>query len=258
MQRPDQGDELVPKSPKESAFEKAYAPGAKPGTPLKLGSVDYGADLHDSPLMRTIKRALVGWQLPAAPPALGRTLKDDDPRLLPTARRPGREAWRKALEELLVSAGAVEARPCLYACEPAVAARLLSERVLPGVVRADVEHLLTLVPEHSELVALGEGRSAGVVRDEAEAIGAAAFAAALAQKRDVLCGLEVARLQQAKAAGFRRVVVTLGARDLDALVKESDELVLLAGEKLEVLAQAKGGQLLVKNERALQQLRAAK
>ncbi len=267
MQRSDQGDELVPKKPEQSEFEKSYAPGTAPHTPVKLGAKEYDADLWDSPLMRTLKRAVAGWPLPPDAPAPGRALRDDDPRLAPTARLPGREAWRKALQQLIVSSGAAQAKPAVYAfvgaCSPLIA-RLVAERVLPAAVaRIEFAALLPLIPEHSVLVALGDGRAAEVVRDEAAALATAAYAQALTEKRDVLWApASLEGLRQAKQAGFRRVVVAVGdrdvARDFDALVKESDELVLFssAGGRLEVLAQGKAGDVQVRQERPFQQFKA--
>src|SRR5688572_25547182 len=96
--RTGQGDHMRPKTPSESEFQTQFTPGAVRGTPVKLGSKEYDADLWDSPTMRTLKRAITGWELPAAGggKALGRVLKDDDPRLTPTDQRPGREEIGRA------------------------------------------------------------------------------------------------------------------------------------------------------------------
>ncbi|MBL8956353.1 MAG: hypothetical protein JNK82_36605 [Myxococcaceae bacterium] len=247
MQRSDQGDELVPKRPSDSEFEKSYAPGTAPHTPLKLGAKEYDGDLWDSPVLRTLKRAVVGWDMPSSPASPGRVLKDDDVRLAATAGLPGRDAWRKALQQLVVSAGAVESKPTLFGFlgpSRALVERLVGARAFPAAVaRVEPEFLASLVPEHSVLETLGDERAALVVRAEVEAIAAAAFTQALGEKRDVLVApVTAAQLQLARQAGYRRIVLAVGERPADAVANECDEWVQLAqkGTRLDVVAQKKG------------------
>lgn len=298
-------DFLQNKSAAESDFQTQFTPGAVRGTPVKLGSKEYDADLWDSPMMRTLKRALSGWELPAAGSgkALGRVLKDDDVRLTPTLNLPGREAWRAKLQALIVSGGQVQAKPTAYFLagpmgvgKIAFENRMWSQGVIPqAVVKADADYLHALVPEQSELEALGDGRSNDVVHEEASTIGRAAFEQALTEKRDVLhntmlgSASQLERLTKAKDAGFKRVVMALVAplevakqragadgaifpekalleshrdfaKNFDEVVKGADELVLLmnTGKAMEVIAQGKAGELTVKNERAYQAFRAMK
>jgi predicted ABC-type ATPase len=298
-----QGDVLKDKSAKESEFQTRFSPGSVRQAPIKLGAKEYDQALWDSPLLRTLKRALVGWEVPAPAggQALSRALKDDDPRLRPTIERPSREGWRRAMQAALVHAGVVHAKPKAYFLagpmgvgKLVVSQRLYAQGALPGaVVKADADYLHELVPELHELTALGEGRAAEVVHEEASAIAQAAFAQALAEKRDVvhstMLGGETqrARLGAAKAAGFKRVVIALVsrlevakaragaggaayseqvlleshrdfARGFDEVVKGADELVLLhnIGTRIEVIAQGKSGELSVKNERACTEFRA--
>ncbi|MBK7857070.1 MAG: zeta toxin family protein [Archangiaceae bacterium] len=303
--RRSQGDALKHKPLTESEFQTRFTPGAVPGTPVKLGAKEYDEDLWDSPALRGIKRALVSWEIPPAGSGrtLGRVLKDDDPRLVPTFQRPGREGFRAALTRLLVSAGQVQPKPtAFFLAGPlgvgklAIAQRLYEVGGVPeAVVKADADYLHALVPEQSELLALGEGRASDVVHEEASGIGHAAFAQALADKRDVLhntmlgSSTQLQRLAAAKAAGFKRVVIAvvssvevateragadgavfpeavlLGshrdfARGFDEVVKVADELVLLAntGPTLELVAVGRNGQLQVKNEKAYAAFRAQK
>src|SRR4051812_45237919 len=85
-----QGDHVKDKSSRESEFQTNFTPGAAPQAPLKHGSKEYDRDLWDTPTMRTLKRALAGWEVPPAGAGLklGRVLKDDDPRLQPTVKLP--------------------------------------------------------------------------------------------------------------------------------------------------------------------------
>lgn len=303
--RPGHGDHLKHKTAAETEFQTAFSPGAVREAPVKLGSKEYDADLWDSPMMRTLKRAITGWEVPpaAAGRVLTRVLKDDDPRLVETVKRAGREAWRSSLQQLVVAAGAVQSKPTAYFLagpmgvgKLALENRFYAEGVFPAaVVKADADYLHALIPEQSELYALGEARAAEVVHEEASTVGRGAFLQALAEKRDVLhntmlgSATQLERLVKAKAAGFKRVVVALVsslevakgragadgaafpekvlveshrdfAKNFDEVVKGSDELVLLMnlGTKLEVVAQGKGGELSVKNERAYAQFRAMK
>ncbi len=301
--KPGHGDHLKPKTAAESEFQTQFTPGAVRGTPVKLGAKEYDADLWDSPMMRTLKRSITGWAVPPAGGGkpLSEVLKADDLRLVPTDQRPGREAWRSAMQQLVVSAGAVQAKPTAYFLagpmgvgKIAIANKLYADGVLPSaVVKADADYLHGLVPERSELLALGDGRADGVVHEEASTIGRNAFQQALGEKRDVVHNTmlgspaQLERLQKAKDAGFKRVVLAIVssletargragadgatipedvlvgshrdfAKNFDAVVKGADELVLLFnnGTRLEVIAQGKNGELAVKNPSAYAQFRA--
>jgi predicted ABC-type ATPase len=219
------------------------------------------------------------------------------------AARPGAQSCRAKLQALIVSAGQVQSKPTAYFLagpmgvgKIALENRFWAEGVIPtAVVKADADYLHALVPEQSELEALGDGRSNDVVHEEASTIGRAAFTQALAEKRDVLHNTmlgspsQLERLQKAKDAGFKRVVVAVVAplevakqragadgavfpekalveshrdfaKNFDEVVKGADELVLLlnTGKAMEVVAQGKNGELQVKNAAAYAQFRAMK
>ena len=301
--KPGHGDHLKPKSAAESEFQTQFTPGAVRGAPVKLGSKEYDADLWDTPMMRTLKRAITGWAVPAAGGGLtlSPVLKADDPRLVPTDQRPGREAWRVSLQSLVVSAGAVQSKPTAYYLagpmgvgKIAISNRLYAEGALPAaVVKADADYLHGLVPEQSELLALGDGRANDVVHEESSGIARGAFFQALTEKRDVVhntmlgSSAHLERLDEAKKAGFKNVVIAMVAplevararagaggavvpepsftqshrdfaKNFDGVVKGADDLVLVMnlGTRLEVIAQGKAGELTVKNKAAYDQFRA--
>src|SRR6185436_18237658 len=104
--KPGHGDHLKDKSAAENEFQKTFTPGATYEAPVKLGSKEYDQDLWDSPMLRTLKRAIAGWEVPAAGSGkkLSNVLKADDPRLKETLGLPGRDAWRAAMQALVVSA----------------------------------------------------------------------------------------------------------------------------------------------------------
>lgn len=300
-----QGDHLKQKSSGETHFEEAYTPATAPTAPVKLGSRDYGHDLFDTPFLRNLKAALAGFELPPAtrPKPVSKVLPDGDVRLTPTLNLPGREAWRTNLQNLVVSAGAKHDKPTAYFLagpmgvgKIAAMNRLYAQGVVPSdVVRADSDYLHAMVPEASQLEALGDNRFNDVVHEEASQIGRAAYFQAVSEKRDVLYNSQfstpdtLTRIQKAKDGGFKRVVIAMVspvevakgraggggmffsekmlveahrdfAANFDGVVKSSDELVLLmnTGTKLELIASGKGGSLTVTNDRLYQQFRAQK
>jgi len=182
----------------------------------------------------------------------------------------------------VASVGAVKEKPVAYFVLGAVplelSARFFEQGVLPAeVVRAQGEYLRRLIPEASELEALGDARGGQVVAEEAASVAAAAFALAVQQKR------ELVHDALAPAPGFKRLVFAVacpsrsrrGARStrqlrrrarpqlaagFDAVVKGCDELVLLwfDGARLHVLAQGKAGELTVRDAQRYSQFRAMK
>lgn len=271
-----------------------------------LSNAGYNDALFESsPFLRSMKAAVSGYVMPPAQnaqaPQLTKVLALEDPRLKPTIERPGREAWQQVMTKLVVSAGAVQAKPTAYYLagamgvgKIALSARLLAQGAIPEqVVRADADALHTMIPEANELLALGEQRAMDVVHEETSLIARSAYAQALAEKRDVvnnsMFGTEhqLSRLKAAKTAGFKRVTVALVstldvakqrasasgnwfddklmveghrlfARNFEALVKESDELVLVrnTGPALEIIGHARAGQLTVTNQASYDAFRA--